>query len=124
MAIPFLSATECGKKKKEASTTKEKTDIILAQSDSIPLCIQTLIEDGKKENPPTSPVQVDEYLLYGKKVYLLTAQCCDLFNDLYDQNCTKICAPTGGFTGRGDGKCPEFSKEAKLIKTIWKEKTE
>ncbi len=122
LLIPFLSTTECGKKKKEADTVEEKTEVMENKIDSIPPCVQQLIDDGRKETPSTAPVQVDEYLYNGKKVFLLTAQCCDFFNEVYDENCKKICAPTGGFTGKGDGNCPEFSKEAKLIKTIWKEK--
>ena len=29
-----------------------------------------------------------------------------------DEHGRKICAPTGGFTGRGDGKCPAWVAEA------------
>lgn len=123
-AFPFLSASECGKKEKNASQAEEITESREIYSDSIPVCVQRLIDAGKKEDPPTSPVQVDEYLYKGQKVYLLTAQCCDFYNEVYDTSCVKICAPTGGFTGKGDGKCPDFSEEAKLIKTIWKEKLE
>ena len=124
LVIPFLSATECGKKKKDALPTEVQTEIVDTKIDSIPACVQKLIDDGNKENPSTAPTQVDEYLYKDKKVYLAIAQCCDFFNLLYDENCKEICAPTGGFTGKGDGKCPDFEKEAKLIKTIWKEKSE
>jgi len=124
LVIPFLSATECGKKKKDALPTEVQTEIVDTKIDSIPACVQKLIDDGNKETPSTAPIQVDEYLYKDKKVYLAIAQCCDFFNLLYDENCKEICAPTGGFTGKGDGKCPDFEKEAKLIKTIWKEKSE
>jgi hypothetical protein len=33
-----------------------------------------------------------------------------------------ICSPTGGITGKGDGKCEDFSTKAKHIKLIWKNK--
>ncbi len=116
--IPFLSATECGKKKKQAAEMDEKNVL----TDSLPSCVQLLIDNGSKEEPPNAPMQVDEYLYNEKTVFLSIAQCCDQFDVLYDEECNKICSPSGGFTGRGDGKCTEFFKEAKLIKTIWKEK--
>lgn len=124
LIIPFLSATECGKKKKDTNAEEEKTEVVEKNAESIPACIKKIIEEGKKETPSTAPIQVDEYLFNGKKVYLLTAQCCDFFNEVLDENCAKICAPSGGITGAGDGNCPEFNKEAKLVKNIWKEKTE
>ena len=86
--------------------------------------INITTEAEKKREAFKKIYQVDEYLYKDKKVYLAIAQCCDFFNLLYDENCKEICAPTGGFTGKGDGKCPDFEKEAKLIKTIWKEKSE
>jgi len=30
------------------------------------------------------------------------------FNFLYDDNCKKVCAPDGGFSGAGNGNCPDF----------------
>ncbi len=124
LAIPFLSNSECGKKKTDTVTTEEQTEIVDTKNDSIPACVQKLIDDGNKETPSTAPTQVDEYIYKDKKVYLAIAHCCDFFNLLYDENCKEICAPTGGFTGKGDGKCPDFEKEAKYIRTIWKEKNE
>lgn len=41
-------------------------------------------------------------------VYLVTAPCCDRFNPLYDREGRRICAPTGGFSGAGDGTCPAW----------------
>ena len=47
----------------------------------------------------------------GRPVYLFTAGCCDQFNRLYDADGRFICAPSGGFTGAGDGKCPDWVQE-------------
>ncbi len=103
LLIPFLSASECGNHKK----------------DPVPACVQALIDKGTKE-PMDAPVQIDEYSYNGKKVYLFIAQCCDQYNMLYDDSCKAICAPSGGFTGRGDGKCKDFDSTAKHVKLIWK----
>ncbi len=113
LIFPFLSASECGKK-------KEKTADETAATDSIPSCIRKIIDDAGKDIPPNTPVQVDEYIYKDKKTFLITAHCCDQYNTLYDENCTMICAPSGGFSGKGDEKCPDFSANSKHVKLIWK----
>jgi hypothetical protein len=37
--------------------------------------------------------------------YYVQAGCCDQLDPLIDARGVLICYPTGGFTGRGDGKC-------------------
>ena len=113
LVFPFFSNSECGKKKSNKSA--EET------LDSIPFCVRKIIDIQSKETPPNAPVQIEEYVFNGKTVYLFTAQCCDQFNTLYDDNCKVICSPSGGITGRGDRKCDDFSKTAKLVKLIWRE---
>ncbi len=115
LVFPFLSASECGKKKK-----KKIEDNKEAVKDSIPVCLRKLIENSNKEIPPNAPVQIDEYSYNGKTVFLLTAQCCDQFNTLYDDSCKMICSPSGGITGRGDRTCDNFSKNASFVKLVWK----
>lgn len=113
LIFPFLSASECGKKKANSGGDVSR--------DSIPVCVRKILDEQNKEIPPNQPVQIDEYNYNGKTVYLFTAQCCDQYNVLYDDSCKMMCAPSGGIIGKGDGKCEGFTKEAKLIKTIWKE---
>ena len=114
--FPLLSATECGKKKKKPEVAVEQQPV----TDTIPLCVQQLIDRAKQEDPPNPPIRVDEYRYGGKTVYLFTAGCCDFFNMLYDTACHPLCAPSGGITGRGDGKCTGFSGSATFVKNIWK----
>jgi hypothetical protein len=45
--------------------------------------------------------------------------CCDFYNEVYDANCNFLGAPDGGFTGKGDGKIPDFFAEAKNEKLVW-----
>jgi hypothetical protein len=121
LLVLFMAAC-CGNKKTTAGSNAvvaEKTNI-----DSIPACVRQIIDAGSKEEPANPPVQVDEYLYKGKKVYLFTAPCCDQFDQLYDANCKKICAPTGGITGKGDGACPDFATTATFTKLIWKGSTQ
>ncbi len=52
-------------------------------------------------------------------MYLFSSNCCDQFNTLYDESCNRICAPSGGFTGRGDGRCRDFNQVAKYLGKVW-----
>ena len=120
LIFPFLSASECSKKKKKPVVVTTP-DLVVIARDSIPVCVRKMIDVQQKEIPPNAPVQIEEYVYKGKTVYLFTAQCCDQYNVLYDDSCKMICAPSGGFIGKGDGKCEDFLKMARLVKLIWKE---
>ena len=96
------------------TTSCSKTD------DETPNCIDSKIVELKNApmtNPPTEVWKWED----GENIYYyITADCCDQYNYLYDENCNVICAPDGGFTGNGDGNCPEFSSE--IVKTLlWKD---
>lgn len=69
-------------------------------------------------NPPQS---IWRYEYKGQAVYYIPAQCCDQFSALFDKNGKAICAPDGGFSGRGDGRCPDFFAERKNEKLVWKD---
>lgn len=47
----------------------------------------------------------------GRPAYLVYGPCCDHWNRLYDAEARLICAPSGGFAGEGDGKCPAWVHE-------------
>jgi len=48
----------------------------------------------------------------GKRGYLIPSPCCDRYDYLYDSNGVILCAPSGGFTGGGDGSCPDVLTSA------------
>ena len=58
-------------------------------------------EAGDENNPVAGKV-----VFNGTSLYLLNSPCCDFVNYLYTADGKVFCAPSGGFTGRGDGKCP------------------
>ena len=103
-AFPSLLSLQCSKQQKE-----------------IPGCIQQRIDQIKASPKGTDASEINEYRYKGKLVYLFTAQCCDFYNPLYDNNCNYICAPTGGIAGSGDGKCFDFNANSKLIRLVWKD---
>lgn len=88
-------------------------------SEDYPQCITKKINELKNKSVQRPPASVWEFEYKGKKVYYIPADCCDRFNPLYDKKCNVICHPDGGITGKGDGKCPDFSR--KNEKLIWKD---
>jgi hypothetical protein len=53
------------------------------------------------------------YVVQGNVYYFLRSPCCDMPNYLYDELGNYVCAPNGGFTGQGDGKCPALREALK-----------
>jgi hypothetical protein len=94
----------------------KKADI----SKSVPDCIEQKINELKNTEVYNPPAQVWEWKVDDKTYYYFTSNCCDQYNILYDEDCNIVCAPDGGFTGKGDGNCPEF--KGKIVKTlIWED---
>jgi len=83
--------------------------------DDSPDCLVNLLRTSKPQ-----PVEINSYLYNGKTVYLVVSGCCDFYNSLYDETCQYLCAPSGGFSGKGDGKCADFADTATHQKLIWK----
>lgn len=50
----------------------------------------------------------------GQLVYLHIAPCCDQYNKAYNADGRYLCAPAGGFTGLGDGRCPAWVRQLRL----------
>jgi hypothetical protein len=132
--IPGLVMLSCGSVKSNQSSNKTDTvvveqETVLYQKDSVielkdipavlPPCIKNKIDSFKLKEAHERPQRVFEYVYRGKKVYYVVMPCCDFFNEVYDGNCTYLGAPDGGFSGRGDGKIPDFLKEARNEKLVW-----
>jgi hypothetical protein len=87
----------------------------------IPGCIREKIEAILQQPKYNPPATVYRYSYNSQYVYLFSSNCCDQYNYLYDKNCNMICAPTGGITGKGDGKCPDFKQQATGETLVWKD---
>jgi hypothetical protein len=88
---------------------------------SVPACINTKIEEFKKEPKQNPPRSITEFTYKGNKVYYIPAPCCDQLSAVIDKDCNLLGYPDGGFTGKGDGSLPNFAKEATNEKLIWKD---
>jgi len=65
------------------------------------------------EKPTNEASSVTSKRTYaGGPAYLIPSPCCDKYDYLYDSRGVILCAPSGGFTGRGDGSCPEVMRRA------------
>lgn len=93
----------------------------LALPSGTPSCIRAKIKEIQSEKVRNPPGSIWQYEYKGQTVYYVTSYCCDFPSQLYDTNCNLICSPDGGYTGKGDGKCPEFFAERKNEKLIWKD---
>ena len=132
--IPWLVMLSCGSAKKNQATAnadsvmvttpvvKTVKDSVTNASESVvalPTCIKNKIDSFKVKQVHERPQKVVEYQYKGKRVYYIVMPCCDFFNEVYDDKCKLLGSPDGGFTGRGDGKLPDFFKEVSKEKIIW-----
>ena len=83
--------------------------------------VEYLIEEFESQDVGNPPYSIWEYQYKNQVVYFIPAQCCDQFSTLFDKNGNIICAPDGGFSGRGDDKCSDFFSERSNGKLIWKD---
>jgi hypothetical protein len=89
----------------------------------VPNCVRSIIRGRIVDGFRNKPVEVWRWDVDGKTYYYTVSDCCDQFNLLYDDQCHLVCAPDGGFSGQGDGKCPSFASQ--IIRTlVWKEESD
>lgn len=80
----------------------------------LPSCvIDRLLDDNQ-----LPVIRVERWDIDGRALYYFVADCCDIPNMLYDDNCEVVCSPDGGFTGQGDGNCPDFPDDFERT-VIW-----
>ncbi len=125
--IITLALFSCGRKMASEASSSASADSAIeskattAINQKAPACILQKIDSIKKEPVWNPPAEIYEYEYQGKKVYAISSNCCDFFNTVVDADCKYVCAPSGGFTGRGDGKCVDFFKMAKQVRLVWKD---
>ena len=123
-AVLPLSISACAQKPTESS----KVENIAAKLDTTVPWLQAKIWEYQSRaisNPPRSVIKTT---FEGKPVYYVPSVCCDIPSELYTEDGTLMCYPSGGFTGAGDLKCPkfriEYSDNIKDNKTniVWQDK--
>ncbi len=88
---------------------------------STPAWLAELIKTWQSEPVGNPPRSVYRYEYKGQTVYYAPPQAGDQYSQLYDAQGNVICAPDGGLTGKGDGKCPDFASQASNKVLIWQD---
>ena len=86
-----------------------------------PQWVNQTIEKFKSEPVGNPPQSIWKYEYKGQTVFYVPPQCCDFFSSLFDANGKLICAPDGGLTGRGDGRCSDFLTARTKETLVWKD---
>jgi Domain of unknown function (DUF6970) len=91
-----------------------------AQAENPPW-VDELIVKFRSEPVGNPPQSLWRYDYNGQTVYYIPPQCCDQYSQLLDASGRVICAPDGGFTGKGDGRCPDFSSKRTNENLVWRD---
>jgi hypothetical protein len=89
--------------------------------DARPVWIDALIAKFEAADVANPPLGITRFTYHDAPVYFVPAHCCDIPSQLYDADGNALCAPDGGFTGRGDGRCPDFYQERRDEQLIWRD---
>ena len=92
----------------------------LADEPKAPAWLQDKITGFKNLPPFNPPRSIVATRHEGKKVYYVSAACCDIPSELYDESGTLLCYPDGGFAG-GDGRCRSFFLGRAPTVTVWRD---
>ena len=84
-----------------------------------PAWVDTLIATFEAAPVANPPQRILRYRYRDEFVYYVPPTCCDRPSVLYDAKGTILCAPDGGITGRGDGKCADFRDRRSEESVIW-----
>ena len=95
---------------------------ITGSGDDVPAWVAAMIRQMQAEPVANPPAYVARYEYNGGTVYYVPARCCDVPSTLYDASGTVLCHPDGGFTGSGDGRCPDFVAERRNEKILWRDR--
>jgi hypothetical protein len=117
----FILLSACALSTKQSTPTPKNafTPANTLAAGEYPEWITSLIASYEQDSVGNPPQSIWQYIYNGQTVYYVPPQCCDQYSTLYDANGDLICAPDGGLTGKGDGKCTDFFQERKNEKLIW-----
>ena len=83
--------------------------------------VDQLIKQIESEPVGNPPLSVWRYEYNDQVVYFVPAHCCDISSIVYDADGNSLCAPDGGITGAGDGRCAGFFTQRTHELLIWKD---
>lgn len=86
---------------------------------ALPAWLEARIEKFQREPVANPPRTVWRYRYRDATVFYFPPHCCDIPGELADAEGTRLCAPDGGITGRGDGKCADFFATRTEPQRVW-----
>lgn len=110
----ILTVAMAACKSQEANNGSSTEEQVSTDDPLVPAWLDSQMQEWQDEGYTA----VSAYQWQGDTVYLAVPPCCDRFSELYSSTGNLLCHPSGGITGKGDGKCAEFRSEAALIKEL------
>ena len=86
----------------------------------LPEWLRIRLADYDAASGPAAPRAVWQVRHGDGVAYYVQAGCCDQLDPLVDARGVLLCYPTGGFTGRGDGKCPGALPPVAERREVWR----
>ena len=86
----------------------------------LPEWLRIRLGDYDAQPGPAAPRAVYEVRFGDGVAYYVKAGCCDQLDPLVDARGVLVCYPSGGFTGRGDGKCPRALPPQADRREVWR----
>ena len=91
-----------------------------AEVAGLPAWLSIRLADFDAQSRPAAPQAVYQVRYGNETAYLVKAGCCDQLDPLIDARGVLVCYPSGGFTGRGDGKCPGALPPEGERREVWR----
>lgn len=88
-------------------------------STSLPEWLRVKIGQYEALPADRAPLGIWRITHNGQPAYYLYSPCCDQHNPLFSAGGKEVCNPSGGFTGRGDGKCPQPMDQGTKATLVW-----
>ena len=86
----------------------------------LPEWLRIRLADYDAQPRPAAPRAVFQVRYDDGVAYWVQAGCCDQLDPLIDARGVLLCYPSGGFTGRGDGKCPQALPSVTERREVWR----
>jgi hypothetical protein len=130
LCLSLASLNACAQKTEPAAATAPAPTAPAAAADaaspkpqlntSVPW-LQAKIWEFQSQPVANPPRVVSKAVYEGKTVYHISAACCDMPSQLFDEDGKLICYPSGGIAGGGDGKCKQFVLDKPAMSTVWQD---
>jgi uncharacterized protein DUF6970 len=92
-----------------------------ARVDDVPLpgWLTAMIDQFEDPSLANPPAFIARYTYQNQVVYYVAPRCCDIWSTLYTSTGAVLCAPDGGLSGEGDGRCPDFAARRRDELIVW-----